>query len=86
MSSSFITEITAPDVKAGLYINNEFVAGAVSNALEAGTNWVNNYYSASPAEPFGGYKQSGIARKCGEYALDKYTQVKAMKFNTGKPM
>ena len=33
--------------------------------------------------PFGGYKQSGLGRECGEYALQDYTQVKAVKINIG---
>jgi acyl-CoA reductase-like NAD-dependent aldehyde dehydrogenase len=28
--------------------------------------------------PFGGYKQSGIGRELGQYALSAYTQVKAV--------
>ncbi len=30
------------------------------------------------AVPFGGYKQSGVGRDKGEYALEHYTQVKAV--------
>ena len=28
--------------------------------------------------PFGGFKESGIGRELGEYALDLYTEVKAV--------
>jgi aldehyde dehydrogenase (NAD+) len=31
--------------------------------------------------PFGGYKQSGIGRELGEYALSEYTTVKAVHWN-----
>ncbi|CCM03017.1 uncharacterized protein FIBRA_08954 [Fibroporia radiculosa] len=31
--------------------------------------------------PFGGYKQSGMGRELGEYALANYTQVKAVHVN-----
>jgi aldehyde dehydrogenase (NAD+) len=30
------------------------------------------------AAPFGGYKQSGIGRELGEYALELYTEVKTV--------
>jgi aldehyde dehydrogenase (NAD+) len=33
--------------------------------------------------PFGGYKQSGIGRELGAYALSSYTQVKAVHVNLG---
>ena len=31
--------------------------------------------------PFGGYKESGIGRELGKYALDQYTQVKTVNIN-----
>ncbi|KAI9278812.1 aldehyde dehydrogenase domain-containing protein [Phascolomyces articulosus] len=74
---------TTYGLAAGVFTSNISRAVKVSNALEAGTIWVNHYYSASAAEPFGGYKQSGIGRECGEYALSNYTQVKAVKINIG---
>jgi aldehyde dehydrogenase (NAD+) len=36
--------------------------------------------------PFGGFKQSGIGRELGEYALTNYTNVKAVHVNLGIPM
>ena len=35
------------------------------------------------AIPFGGYKESGIGRECGESALENYTETKAVYFNMG---
>lgn len=36
--------------------------------------------------PFGGFKQSGIGRELGEYALANYTEVKSIHVNlTGPP-
>ncbi|PPQ79486.1 hypothetical protein CVT24_010143 [Panaeolus cyanescens] len=55
----------------------------VAHALEAGTAWVNCAQSGDVAVPFGGYKQSGIGRELGQYALDVYTQVKAVQINIG---
>lgn len=31
--------------------------------------------------PFGGYKESGIGRELGKYALNQYTQIKAVHIN-----
>lgn len=44
----------------------------VSNALKAGTVWVNSYNMLHTAVPFGGYKESGIGRELGEMALQYY--------------
>ncbi|KAH0497657.1 hypothetical protein TgHK011_004946 [Trichoderma gracile] len=51
----------------------------VSNQLKAGTVWVNTYNSLSYQVPFGGFKESGIGREMGEYALSDYTQVKSVR-------
>ncbi|RCN44002.1 hypothetical protein ANCCAN_10029 [Ancylostoma caninum] len=39
---------------------------------------VNCYDVFDAAAPFGGYKQSGIGRELGEYALEAYTEVKTV--------
>jgi len=53
----------------------------VANRLKAGTVWVNCYNRLNSQMPFGGYKQSGIGRELGEYALSNYTNVKAVHVN-----
>jgi aldehyde dehydrogenase (NAD+) len=50
----------------------------VSNALKAGTVWVNCYDVFDAAAPFGGFKMSGIGRELGQYALQLYTEVKTV--------
>uniref|UniRef100_A0A0K0DR31 aldehyde dehydrogenase (NAD(+)) n=1 Tax=Angiostrongylus cantonensis TaxID=6313 RepID=A0A0K0DR31_ANGCA len=50
----------------------------VANNIQAGTVWVNCYDVFDAAAPFGGYKQSGIGRELGEYALEAYTEVKTV--------
>ncbi|TLS26719.1 hypothetical protein PpBr36_04368 [Pyricularia pennisetigena] len=52
----------------------------VSNALKAGTVWVNCYNMLHHQLPFGGYKESGIGRELGEAALANYTQNKSTPF------
>ncbi|MGK7907291.1 MAG: aldehyde dehydrogenase family protein [Synechococcus sp.] len=53
-------------------------AHAIAHALKAGTVWVNCYDVFDAAAPFGGFKQSGIGRELGEYALHEYTEVKTV--------
>ncbi|KZV59828.1 aldehyde dehydrogenase [Peniophora sp. CONT] len=55
----------------------------VAHRLHAGTAWVNCVNQLHPQVPFGGFKQSGIGRELGEYALANYTNVKAVHINLG---
>jgi acyl-CoA reductase-like NAD-dependent aldehyde dehydrogenase len=53
-------------------------AHKVARALRAGSVWINCYSVVDPISPFGGYKQSGIGRELGKYAIDLYTQIKSV--------
>jgi len=66
---------------AGVWTNDVRKAHRVAHALEAGTVWVNCYNAFDASVPFGGYKQSGFGRENGSYALEMYTQVKAVWMN-----
>ncbi|MGM9928087.1 MAG: aldehyde dehydrogenase family protein [Bacillus sp. (in: firmicutes)] len=66
---------------AGLWTQDVKKAHQVANQLKAGTVWVNCYNAFDAASPFGGYKQSGIGREMGSYALDNYTEVKSVWIN-----
>ncbi|MEW9673779.1 aldehyde dehydrogenase family protein [Ammoniphilus sp. 3BR4] len=66
---------------AGLWTQDLKKAHYVSNELKAGTVWVNCYNAFDAASPFGGYKQSGIGREMGSYALENYTEVKSVWIN-----
>ncbi|KAI6146137.1 aldehyde dehydrogenase [Pisolithus tinctorius] len=57
-----------------------------AHKLKAGSVWVNCYNVMSPNVPFGGFKQSGVGREMGEYALNHYTEVKAVHVNLGMKM
>lgn len=50
------------------------ISRAITTAhkLHAGTVWVNQYNALHYQMPFGGYKQSGVGRELGEYALHKW--------------
>ncbi|KAI9488521.1 aldehyde dehydrogenase domain-containing protein [Zychaea mexicana] len=74
---------TVYGLAAAVFTQNITRAVSVANKLEAGTVWVNCYNELDYNTPFGGYKQSGIGRENGEYALENYYQVKAVKINVG---
>ncbi|KIM54978.1 hypothetical protein SCLCIDRAFT_135639 [Scleroderma citrinum Foug A] len=57
-----------------------------AHKLKSGTVWINCYNQFDSHVPFGGYKQSGIGREQGQYALDNYTEVKAVHVNLGLKM
>ncbi|XP_053276720.1 aldehyde dehydrogenase 1A1 isoform X1 [Pleuronectes platessa] len=63
---------------AGVFTNDIDKALTVSSALQAGMVWVNCYNAMSAQCPFGGFKMSGNGREMGEYALQEYTEVKAV--------
>jgi acyl-CoA reductase-like NAD-dependent aldehyde dehydrogenase len=55
----------------------------VARALETGTISVNSNSSVRVTTPFGGFKQSGIGRELGPFALDHYTELKNVFIATG---
>lgn len=71
---------TSYGLAAAVHTKNVNQAIRMSNALKAGTVWVNNYNMLSYQAPFGGFKQSGIGRELGSYALENYTQVKTVHY------
>jgi len=77
---------TTYGLAAAVHTTNLNRAIRVSNALRAGTVWVNNYNMLHHQLPFGGYKESGIGRELGEAALANYTQTKTVNIRLGGPM
>ena len=71
---------------AGIHTKNVNTALRVSNLLHAGTVWINSYNMISYQAPFGGFKESGIGRELGSYALDNYSQVKAVHYRIGEAL
>ena len=61
---------------AAVWTKDMNVAHRVSNALRAGTVWVNTYDRSSFATPFGGFKQSGFGRDRSPHAIEKYADLK----------
>ncbi|MBX5437299.1 MAG: aldehyde dehydrogenase family protein [Alicyclobacillaceae bacterium] len=66
---------------AGVWTNDIRKAHRTAHLLKAGTVWVNCYNLIDNASPWGGFKQSGIGREMGHYALELYTEVKSVWVN-----
>ncbi|KAF2152310.1 aldehyde dehydrogenase, allergen Cla h 10 [Myriangium duriaei CBS 260.36] len=74
---------TTYGLAAAVHTSNLNTAINVSNALKAGTVWVNQYNMLHHQLPFGGYKESGLGRELGEAALDNYIHLKTVSIRLG---
>jgi aldehyde dehydrogenase (NAD+) len=63
---------------AGVVTKSVETALKVSNALRAGTVYVNCYDVFDANTPFGGFKDSGVGRELGEYGLKNYLETKTV--------
>jgi aldehyde dehydrogenase (NAD+) len=76
----------ANDVRFGLaaavWTKSLHRAMLLTEKLEAGTVWVNNYRATSFTSPFGGYKDSGIGRESGSQAIYEYLETKSVWIST----
>ncbi|KAF2667765.1 aldehyde dehydrogenase, allergen Cla h 10 [Microthyrium microscopicum] len=77
---------TTYGLAAAVHTSNINTAIEVSNALKAGTVWVNSYNMLHHQLPFGGYKESGIGRELGEAALENYLQTKTVSIRLGNAL
>jgi len=71
---------------AAVFTQNLNRAIETAHKLQAGTVWINCVNHLNAQAPFGGFKQSGIGREMGEYALANYTNVKSVHVNLGHRM
>jgi acyl-CoA reductase-like NAD-dependent aldehyde dehydrogenase len=71
-------QVLAELPRAGAEETDEAVARAlrVARALETGNISVNSNNSVRVTTPFGGFKQSGVGRELGPFALEHYTELK----------
>ena len=69
---------------AGVWTQSIKRAIKVSNAIRAGTVWVNTYRAVSYLSPFGGYKQSGLGRENGIEGIQGYLQTKSVWISTAQ--
>ena len=67
---------TVYGLAAVVFTRDEARADRLSDALVAGTVWVNCFFVRDLAAPFGGSRQSGIGREGGHWSFDFYCDVK----------
>lgn len=63
---------------AGVWTQSMGRAMRMSEALRAGTVWINTYRALSFLSPFGGVKASGLGRENGIAAIDEYLETKSV--------
>lgn len=69
---------TSYGLAAGIVTKSFDRAIKIANELKAGTVYVNCYAVVGFGTPFGGFKNSGVGREKGEYALKNFTEVKTV--------
>ncbi|KAH7234308.1 aldehyde dehydrogenase domain-containing protein [Fusarium solani] len=70
-------------LSAAVFTENITKGHKMARRLQAGMVFLNSSGDTHYGVPFGGYKSSGVGRELGHYALDAYTQTKAVHVNLG---
>jgi aldehyde dehydrogenase (NAD+) len=78
-----IANDTPYGLSGSIWTQNGARALRVARALDTGTLSINSNTSVRVSTPFGGFKQSGIGRELGPYALEHYTELKNVFMSTG---
>ena len=71
-----LANATAYGLAGVVFTRDQARADRVSNALVAGTVWINCFFLRDLSAPFGGSRQSGIGREGGHWSFDFYCDVK----------
>jgi acyl-CoA reductase-like NAD-dependent aldehyde dehydrogenase len=66
---------------AAIWTDDIGLALRTARAVRAGVVWINDSQPAPTESMWGGYKQSGIGRELGPYALDAYLETKQIYIN-----
>ncbi|XP_077869223.1 aldehyde dehydrogenase 1A1-like [Saccoglossus kowalevskii] len=69
---------TSYGLAAGVFTKDIDKALTISNALQAGSVWINCWGAIKANTPFGGYKMSGNGREFCDYGLEEFTEIKTV--------
>eukprot|EP01064_Diplonema_japonicum_P033367 TRINITY_DN6547_c0_g1_i2.p1 TRINITY_DN6547_c0_g1~~TRINITY_DN6547_c0_g1_i2.p1 ORF type:complete len:514 (+),score=199.06 TRINITY_DN6547_c0_g1_i2:50-1591(+) len=70
---------------AGIFTKDINTAFRYLDDVKAGTVWVNTYNSFDTAQPFGGFKMSGIGRELGPHVMSLYSETKTCMIKVDGP-
>lgn len=76
-----LANATRYGLAGGVFTRDINRAFRIVKELRAGILWVNSSQPCFNQLAWGGYKQSGIGRELGKYAVEEYTQLKQVTFN-----
>ncbi|MBV9644959.1 MAG: aldehyde dehydrogenase family protein [Verrucomicrobia bacterium] len=71
-------------LSASIWTRDFDTALLTSRRIRAGTIWVNTFLEGYPELPFGGFKESGLGREVGRFAIEEFTELKTIQFHLGK--
>ena len=78
-----IANSTLYGLSAGVWTRDIDTALRISRRVRAGTVWVNTFMDGYPELSFGGYKQSGLGRELGRFAVEEFTEQKTVQMHIG---
>ncbi len=76
-----LANATEYGLAAAIWTNDITKALRTAKAVRAGVVWINDSQPAPSESMWGGFKQSGIGRELGPYALDAYLETKQIYIN-----
>lgn len=77
-----IANDTVYGLAAGIWSRDVARAMRISDRIEAGTIYINNYFNAATQSPVGGMKQSGYGRENGWEGMQCFMQIKSVWLST----
>ena len=78
-----IANDTLYGLSAGVWSRDIDTCLAAARRIKAGTVWVNTFLEGHAELPFGGYRESGIGRELGRFAVEDYTESKTVHIHLG---
>jgi betaine-aldehyde dehydrogenase len=78
-----IANDTAYGLSAGVWTANVDTAFRAARGIRAGTIWINSFMDGYPELSFGGYKESGLGRELGRFAIDEFSELKTIQLHLG---